>query len=85
MVMGQPERCQHAVHLINELIQTAQVPPLRSHPSASMVWSDPRAALTPDPFVCSDRSGTGSAPACAAVGSEVAAIGRWALPVLYRK
>lgn len=25
MVMGQPERCQHAVHLINELIQTAQV------------------------------------------------------------
>uniref|UniRef100_A0A3B5R1U6 Far upstream element-binding protein 3-like n=1 Tax=Xiphophorus maculatus TaxID=8083 RepID=A0A3B5R1U6_XIPMA len=24
MVMGQPERCQHAVHLINELIQTAQ-------------------------------------------------------------
>lgn len=25
MVMGQPDRCQHAVHLINELIQTAQV------------------------------------------------------------
>lgn len=25
MVMGQPERCQHALHLINELIQTAQV------------------------------------------------------------
>ncbi|XP_047185105.1 far upstream element-binding protein 3 isoform X3 [Scophthalmus maximus] len=24
MVMGQPDRCQHAVHLINELIQTAQ-------------------------------------------------------------
>ncbi|XP_054629744.1 far upstream element-binding protein 3-like isoform X2 [Dunckerocampus dactyliophorus] len=24
MVMGQPERCQHAVHLINELIHTAQ-------------------------------------------------------------
>uniref|UniRef100_A0A3Q3D1G9 Far upstream element-binding protein 3-like n=1 Tax=Hippocampus comes TaxID=109280 RepID=A0A3Q3D1G9_HIPCM len=24
MVMGQPERCQHALHLINELIQTAQ-------------------------------------------------------------
>ncbi|CAB1321464.1 unnamed protein product [Coregonus sp. 'balchen'] len=23
-VMGQPDRCQHAVHLINELIQTAQ-------------------------------------------------------------
>ncbi|XP_062844815.1 far upstream element-binding protein 3 [Trichomycterus rosablanca] len=23
-VMGQPERCQHAVHLINELVQTAQ-------------------------------------------------------------
>lgn len=23
--MGQPDRCQHAVHLINELIQTAQV------------------------------------------------------------
>ncbi|XP_030272020.1 far upstream element-binding protein 3-like isoform X12 [Sparus aurata] len=25
MVMGQPDRCQHAVHLINELIQTAQI------------------------------------------------------------
>lgn len=25
MVMGQPDRCQHAVHLINDLIQTAQV------------------------------------------------------------
>uniref|UniRef100_A0A8C7XTX3 K Homology domain-containing protein n=1 Tax=Oryzias sinensis TaxID=183150 RepID=A0A8C7XTX3_9TELE len=24
MVMGQPDRCQHAVHLINDLIQTAQ-------------------------------------------------------------
>ncbi|XP_029365516.1 far upstream element-binding protein 3-like isoform X2 [Echeneis naucrates] len=24
MVIGQPDRCQHAVHLINELIQTAQ-------------------------------------------------------------
>ncbi len=24
-VMGQPERCQHAVHLINELVNTAQV------------------------------------------------------------
>ncbi|XP_077571042.1 far upstream element-binding protein 3-like isoform X2 [Stigmatopora nigra] len=24
MVMGQPERCQHALHLINDLIQTAQ-------------------------------------------------------------
>uniref|UniRef100_A0A8D0CRJ2 Far upstream element-binding protein 3-like n=1 Tax=Sander lucioperca TaxID=283035 RepID=A0A8D0CRJ2_SANLU len=24
MVMGQPDRCQHTVHLINELIQTAQ-------------------------------------------------------------
>uniref|UniRef100_A0A672GYH8 K Homology domain-containing protein n=1 Tax=Salarias fasciatus TaxID=181472 RepID=A0A672GYH8_SALFA len=24
MVMGHPDRCQHAVHLINELIQTAQ-------------------------------------------------------------
>ncbi|XP_024909666.1 far upstream element-binding protein 3-like [Cynoglossus semilaevis] len=24
MVMGQPDRCQHAVHLINELVQTAQ-------------------------------------------------------------
>lgn len=24
-VMGQPERCQHAVHLINELVHTAQV------------------------------------------------------------
>ncbi|XP_061133650.1 far upstream element-binding protein 3-like isoform X1 [Syngnathus typhle] len=24
MVMGQPERCQHALHLINELIRTAQ-------------------------------------------------------------
>lgn len=24
-VMGQPDRCQHAVHLINELVHTAQV------------------------------------------------------------
>ncbi|XP_077456685.1 far upstream element-binding protein 3-like [Stigmatopora argus] len=24
MVMGQPERCQHALHLVNDLIQTAQ-------------------------------------------------------------
>lgn len=24
-VMGQPDRCQHAVHLINDLVQTAQV------------------------------------------------------------
>ncbi|KAM9392644.1 far upstream element-binding protein 3-like isoform 2-T2 [Pholidichthys leucotaenia] len=24
MVMGQPDRCQHAVHLINDLVQTAQ-------------------------------------------------------------
>lgn len=24
-VMGQPDHCQHAVHLINELVQTAQV------------------------------------------------------------
>ncbi|KTF84931.1 hypothetical protein cypCar_00047087 [Cyprinus carpio] len=23
-VMGQPDRCQHAVHLINDLVQTAQ-------------------------------------------------------------
>lgn len=23
--MGQPDRCQHAVHLINELVHTAQV------------------------------------------------------------
>lgn len=25
-VMGQPDHCHHAVHLINELVQTAQVP-----------------------------------------------------------
>lgn len=24
-VMGQPDRCQHAVHLINDLVHTAQV------------------------------------------------------------
>lgn len=24
-VMGQPDHCHHAVHLINELVQTAQV------------------------------------------------------------
>ncbi|XP_027873318.1 far upstream element-binding protein 3-like isoform X6 [Xiphophorus couchianus] len=33
MVMGQPERCQHAVHLINELIQTAQVSLARPEPA----------------------------------------------------
>ncbi|KAJ8286826.1 hypothetical protein GJAV_G00043740 [Gymnothorax javanicus] len=49
-VMGQPERCQHAVHLINELVHTAQP---SSQPRASLWPMDgvtlapPQAALEP--------------------------------------
>lgn len=49
-VMGQPEHCHHAVHLINELVQTAQVP--ASHFVANAVKARGVAASTsePNPF-----------------------------------
>ncbi|XP_010876104.1 far upstream element-binding protein 3 isoform X4 [Esox lucius] len=42
-VMGQPDRCQHAVHLINELVHTAQV---QQSPAQSLAgWLLDRASL----------------------------------------
>lgn len=43
-VMGQPDHCHHAVHLINELVQTAQVP--ASHFVADAVKAPGAAAAT---------------------------------------
>ncbi|KAL0965476.1 hypothetical protein UPYG_G00281780 [Umbra pygmaea] len=42
-VMGQPDRCQHAVHLINELVHTAQQSPVQSLAG----WLPDRVSLTP--------------------------------------
>ncbi|XP_062339969.1 far upstream element-binding protein 3 isoform X2 [Osmerus eperlanus] len=42
-VMGQPDRCQHAVHLINELVHTAQPSPAQS----LSAWLPDRASLGP--------------------------------------
>jgi len=42
-VMGQPDRCQHAVHLINELVHTAQRPPF----PPQIAWSQDGSSLTP--------------------------------------
>ncbi|KAJ8346790.1 hypothetical protein SKAU_G00281910 [Synaphobranchus kaupii] len=50
-VMGQPERCQHAVHLINELVHTAQ--PISAQPRAGrwpldgVTLASPQARLEP--------------------------------------
>eukprot|EP00063_Salmo_salar_P010940 XP_013985775.1 PREDICTED: far upstream element-binding protein 3-like isoform X1 [Salmo salar] len=45
-VMGQSDRCQHAVHLINELVQTAQVQ--QASPAHSLAgWLPDRASLAP--------------------------------------
>ncbi|XP_061836000.2 far upstream element-binding protein 3-like isoform X2 [Nerophis lumbriciformis] len=68
MVMGQPDRCQHAVHLINELIHTAQVTRTTHHAGG------PRA---PTPCACTpqERDGFGSALR----GSRVRGRGDWAV------
>ncbi|XP_062409492.1 far upstream element-binding protein 3 isoform X2 [Sardina pilchardus] len=43
-VMGQPDRCQHAVHLINELVHTAQRSPFPPQTG----WSLDGSSLTPE-------------------------------------
>lgn len=56
-VMGQPEHCHHAVHLINELVQTAQVP--ASHFVAIAVTAQGAAVASP----------TEISPACLVAGA----------------
>lgn len=43
-VMGQPDHCHHAVHLINELVQTAQVCPFCLH--LFSFWLENRAVIS---------------------------------------
>nr|XP_061836000.1 far upstream element-binding protein 3-like isoform X2 [Nerophis lumbriciformis] len=68
MVMGQPDRCQHAVHLINELIHTAQVTRTTHHAGCP---------CAPTPCACTpqERDGFGSALR----GSRVRGRGDWAV------
>lgn len=69
-VMGQPEHCHHAVHLINELVQTAQVP--ASHFVANAVNARGVAESTPVLNLCllCVASPPEISPACLVVGAR---------------